>query len=584
MSLHSITLNGESVLLFLAPVDWAEGVAITHRLDAEVEEGLTGLESRRPRYGALRLEMTFTALVTGSDVGTLREGLRSAASLRVAVPFWPDLLEAGTAVVGIYTAPNVVQWNMDTGAFAVNKVAALHPLRAPLVVGRLSDESEMEVLGGGLVSVTMKVVEDSPYSERIGLNSVDVGDDWPTDLMPDWKKNTAGIQHRAEAQQVGEGRERHVEGIESLVRMTQQANFVLPDAARIRRLLSFYRARRGRAESFVMPFCLQDGTTAIHHGRFRFAKDGLKLTYSAPGVAEAAVSFVEAPDFVGETQARAATAYLFEFVYEVPSPVIYRYTNYEKPLVYAGHTYEPQKIEHGSLKQSTNPAKDELTVTCGEFTDSLGRRNPLWQRVGHGLERRLLLTVYACNPAAPNDSASVYWRGSCGEVTPTGRLWKAKCVPYAGRLDSMAPATILKSGCNNFFCDRLCDPVGTIRAALTTTGAVSGASGTVLKIAALNHPDGYFAGGWVEVGEGDAHEFRAIQTSRRTTTGIELILQRPLLRSHTGETATFLPDCDGQPSRCKAYGNYARFRGFPFIPADNPTLPDSSVDMDYAKK
>jgi hypothetical protein len=139
-----------------------------------------------------------------------------------------------------------------------------------------------------------------------------------------------------------------------------------------------------------------------------------------PGVAEAAVSFVEAPDFVGETQARAATAYLFEFVYEVPSPVVYRYTNYEKPLVYAGHTYEPQKIEHGNRKQSTNPAKDEMTVTCGEFTDSLGRRNPLWQRVGHGLERRLLLTVYACNPAAPNDSANVYWRGSCGEDTPTG--------------------------------------------------------------------------------------------------------------------------------------------------------------------
>jgi hypothetical protein len=30
MSLHTISLNGESLLLFLAPVDWAEGVAITH--------------------------------------------------------------------------------------------------------------------------------------------------------------------------------------------------------------------------------------------------------------------------------------------------------------------------------------------------------------------------------------------------------------------------------------------------------------------------------------------------------------------------------------------------------------------------
>jgi len=28
MSLHTITLNGENLLLFLAPVDWSEGVAI----------------------------------------------------------------------------------------------------------------------------------------------------------------------------------------------------------------------------------------------------------------------------------------------------------------------------------------------------------------------------------------------------------------------------------------------------------------------------------------------------------------------------------------------------------------------------
>jgi len=213
VSLHSITLNGESLLLFLAPVDWVEGVAITHRLDAEVEEGLTGLESRRPRYGALRLEMTFTALVTGADVGNLREGLRSAARLRVAVPLWPDLLESGATAGGIYTSPNVLQWNMDTGSYALNKAAALHPLRAPLVIGRLNGEPEMEVLGGGLVAVSLNVVEDSPYGERIGLSAVEVGDDWPADLMPDWKKNAASIQHRAEASQVGEGRERHVEGV-----------------------------------------------------------------------------------------------------------------------------------------------------------------------------------------------------------------------------------------------------------------------------------------------------------------------------------------------------------------------------------
>jgi hypothetical protein len=56
--------------------------------------------------------------------------------------------------------------------------------------------------------------------------------------------------------------------------MTQQANFVLPQRGAHPGLLSFYRAHRGRAESFVMPFCLQDGTTAIHHGRFASPRTG----------------------------------------------------------------------------------------------------------------------------------------------------------------------------------------------------------------------------------------------------------------------------------------------------------------------
>ncbi len=42
--------------------------------------------------------------------------------------------------------------------------------------------------------------------------------------------------------------------------------------------------------------------------------------------------------------------------------------------------------------------------------------------------------------------------------------------------------------------------------------------------------------------------------------------------------------CGGQSSRCKAYGNYARFPSFPFIPAENLVLQESTVNVDYGKK
>lgn len=582
MSLHPITLNGEDLLIFLGHVDWKDGVTITHRIDAEVEEGLTGLEARSAKFEAMRLELDFTAFVAGVGAAAFRDELKALGPKRIAVPLWPDLLEHADKGQSVYGSPNVVQFDPESSNFAINNPSLVHALRAPLLIGRLADEPEIELLGSRQLSVSLKIVEDSPFDQRISVASESVGSDWPSSLWPDWTKNGAGIQQRVTTQQVGEVRERHVENQESLTRLTQQAQFVLGDRAQIRRLLNFFIARRGRSQSFLMPTFIQGGAT--NYGRFRFARDGIKLTFTAPGIASASISFTEAPDFAGEVQARPSTAYLFEFTYEVPSPVLYRYTSYEKPLVLNGHTFEPQKIEHGNRKQSTNPAKDELTVTCGEFVDSQGRRNPLWQRVGHGLERRLLLTVWACDPADPAGSARINWRGSCGEVTPTGRLFKAKCIPFAGRLDSMTPATILKSSCNNFFCDRLCDPSGRLRAALLTTGTVAGASGNVLTISGHDHPAGYFAGGWVEVGQGDHHEFRAILNNRVVPGGIELILQRPLRFNHAGETASFLPDCDGQPSRCKAYGNYARFRGFPFIPAENPVLPDSTVNVDYGKK
>ncbi len=62
------------------------------------------------------------------------------------------------------------------------------------------------------------------------------------------------------------------------------------------------------------------------------------------------------------------------------------------------------------------------------------------------------------------------------------------------------------------------------------------------------------------------------------------VLQRLLRFSHSVETASFLPECDSQPSRCKAYGNYACFRGFSFFPSKNPVLPDSTATMNYAEK
>jgi hypothetical protein len=149
MSLHSITLNGESLLL--SSRQWIGRRALRSRTGWMPRwRGADGLESRRPATERCGWKFTFTRLVTGADVGKLREGLRSSARLRVAVPLWPDLLEVAHVGGGhLYRAerPPVEHGH---GELCREQGGVSHPLRAPLLVGRLSDEPEMEVLAAGL--------------------------------------------------------------------------------------------------------------------------------------------------------------------------------------------------------------------------------------------------------------------------------------------------------------------------------------------------------------------------------------------------------------------------------------------------
>jgi hypothetical protein len=581
MSLHPITINQEERYLLLGKPDWSKGISITHNLNSEIEEGLTGVEARTVLHEAFRLEMQFSLIIEDEDAASFRDKLKTLKSKRVAVPLWPDLLPSGSS--RIYASNYMLGWDFESDDFAIN-ADANHPYKAPLLFGYFKDDPEIEVIGMQQIRMNLKVEEDSPFAQRIRIQAADISQNWPQSLWPDWSSNQSSLQSHVERKQVGQVRVKHVDGSESMSRLTQQAQFILEGPGDVRKLLGFYLSKHGRRDPFFLPYFIQGEKQIIRHGAFRFAKNGIKITYEAPGHATATISFIEAPSIEEHQQSLPSKAYLYEFIYQVPTPISYYYTSYEKNLIYAGKLFESQKIEHSNRKQSTNPAKDEITITCGEFRDSLGRRNPLWKRVGFGLERRLQLTIYECDPSDPETTATVFWNGSCGEVTPEGRLFKAKSVPFVGRLSSMVPATVMKTTCNNFFCDKLCDPSGTLRNAMEHQAVVSSTDESQVTLQGVTAPSGFFAGGWIEIGDGDRHEFRAILNNSYSGGTQVISVQRPLRYDHANEAATLLPDCDGMPSRCKAYGNFSNFRGFPLIPQDNPSLPEVTVNTDYGKK
>lgn len=331
----------------------------------------------------------------------------------------------------------------------------------------------------------------------------------------------------------------------------------------------------------------------------RWAGTEIELDLDAPHVATSRIRLREVVEYstpVGETLGTTLgftgrTAFLYEFTVQTAAPVTIRFTDFERSLSDGTNTWSAAPIEHGDIGDGLNLDKSSTRIRTRWFAG-----NPLQAFLPFTLEAPLTIII---REAAVSDtdtvslgSATVWFRGEVERVSMDGPFLEAACVAaLAGSavrgpnlFDRRIPRIIYQSGCNHTVFDAGCGlDRGTYSAVRAVNGAASGATTLYVDGFTPATPAAhYFAGGLLEFSGGT--RYIADSTTADGTGTVTLTLGTPVTLADNA-SVTLSPGCDGRITTCHGtFANRARFGGFPFIPAGNPTMVHARSDAGTGKK
>lgn len=327
----------------------------------------------------------------------------------------------------------------------------------------------------------------------------------------------------------------------------------------------------------------------------RFQSADLRLQFIGRDVATAQIRFREVPWEVGAVPSgetlgltyggRPLSAYLYQFTIDYgDSSTVYRFTDFERDLSYAGETWTARPIEHDDITENDRIERQTVNVRSRRFDG-----NPLALLLPFSLEWPLQLEIFEVDIIL--SAASNARRMFSGEVTEAEfdpPYITGKCESLTALFDRSLPVELIQPACNAIVFSTRC---GLSAADWTWSGTVTSydaASGEVVvggiartSGAAVDLAAHRFAGGAVYTGTGTARERRLVADSTVLSGGsLTLTIGTAFTTAPTpGQTVYFQPGCSGRYAEdCVAFfGNADRFRGFPFLPIGNP----SAVQIKY---
>ena len=593
MSFYVTTHLGSPLRVWIPSADWKKALKIEHILDADIEVGLSRRENRRPRFEAMRLIQTHQLLLAQSEARAVFTTLMQNRGDFIGVPIYADAGSWEDWSDRIYNGQYAISYG-DTG-YAIYETGNIpssltHEYLAPMLVGRLSDRPKVNILSPEVCELTVKIIEQSPWEDRIGVMPEVAGSDWPDDLTPNWIDSPVqSVDDIVEFDSVGSSRSVGVEGLEGINNWTQQMRFTM-DRSKVRTLLNFWLGRQGAVQSFVMPVAFQpDDTPTLElpsSTTVRFEDRGLVIDYSAPTVAETEIQFVQLPWEIegveGETPAQPAVAWLYRFFLEVPGGAEeWLFTSYERAItVSTGAVYQPALMAHDTIEKSIDLGDNPVRLQSWVFDN-----NPLVEVIQGNIDVPLQVQISQIDPADPSASAVLQYWGSVDRVIADGRSLRADTQLLGGSLESKVPRFRLGKNCNHVFCSAAC---GRSDKLWTFTGVVIAQVDKVVRCRLLSNPAGatidtdYFAKGQIKKGTGESYEWRQIIRSRVVGSTLELTLKKGFRAVAEGLQVTILPHCSGTWAECRTKYNRTNewlcFGGHPHIQSRNPSLPRRNIN------
>lgn len=596
MPFQTLTSDSLSIVCLLVDHDWETQFSVSHYFPVDVTEGLSARENRLPQAEAMLLSVSVQIFADADEAQALRQTFATLGKSWVGLPLLADSFLGGdyaTAGARVYEAQRLI--NLTHPAIVDPSTTTLNAgdTYAPLVVGHITELPQIAPLNGTLAVCAAVLTEDSPWTFRIGINSAVVATltagTWPAALSPDWSSAptqtpVAGLKY----ERIGSQREQTIADEESAFRWTCDTTFTLCTRTELATLLGFFLVSRGPWQPFASPLWYTPGTPtaeAPHATTVRFTDATLKIDFDSTQYSSAQIGFTQVPweivGTAGETPQQPARIFLYQFTYDVPGPVVWRFTNSWRPLTRSGDgTYNPAPVEHESIASGLDLSSEDTTVNSFLF-GSGPADNPFYLFNPDQLEGRLLLRIYEINtdPVDPN-AAQLVWFGSITDAPQTGRKFAATGKWMCGLLDREFPAVRIGPVCSTYFLSSRC---GHTKSAWAKTGTLStiDATGSGLTISAGDTATANTYGpGRFEVGSSLTYESRRITASAPVSGGQQLTLDRPLRQPATGQTVTYYRTCDQTMATCQALdpsGWRARFRGDPHIPVVNLSLPQNGT-------
>lgn len=603
--IHLTTHLGAPLYLWLLPPQGQYLAEIGVMIDTRIDEGSSRRENRRPVFENIRLSQAVEwTLFNAADGNAFVEALATLNVEPIGVPLWADAVRPADWATRIFSGNYAVAWD-DDGAWEILLSSTVtsglgYTYVAPLLVGRLERRPSMEQLGGAVCRVRAKIIENTPWDERISPNAIAVGSNWPDELVIDWGQ---GVRDETddilEYEQIGDGRLIAVEMQEGQSRRVMTGTLTLSSRDDMRRLVSFWSARKGQTEPFVIGTLYQPGEstpTAPHITGVRFDQSELRLRFEAGALCRAEVRFTQLPweivGVAGETAVQPARTFLYQMTALTPTPVNWRWTAYERPLTRIEGTYSPAIIEHDSITRTIDLSDSAPKIIMWAYDG-----NPLLLVLRQEIDVPLEITIYEADPANPAAATLVFY-GEIDSVAPQGRRIEATCSLLGGALKNKVPRFTLGKNCNY----RLGGPgcgrnIADWTNAATLVALEQQPSGVIFYRVSIGSTapagkdlvDDWFANGYVAAGDGLTYELRRIvRSAKLSATEQILILDRGFRSLTVGGSLSIVPHCAGTWNECRNKFNltneWHNFGGHRLMPKNNPSVPTRPPDGGGAKK
>lgn len=580
-----ITIAGRETLLLIVPPNWTQPVRAGLLMDADVDEAVTGIQERRPRQSAPRIQLQYLASLSDAQLQQIRSVLGGLKGKAVAIPFWPDVLNTDCDPDGtersnwnarLLDAQINVGWDADFQNVMVAEggAAPARSLRGALMIGRLSRVS-MRAVTDAHADWVINFTEDSPWSCRVEPRAGDPSE-WSQDWQPDWSIRPEQSQRvLMDYRELGRSRESAAEGTADVLFWRQTARLTLaPDS--LADLIAFYVARRGAVEAFTLPSSLQPGnatptgphTFEASNGRVRFSDKDLRIEWTMPLLATVSVPVEQQIETTDQSQTPAAFAFLYRFTYEGELLTV---TDWESPIMAAGSTWEPARIEHGRLRQSLRPQNEDCEIDA--YIEDVPLIDPFVR-----LEVESPASIEIFEMLLPSGTPQLLFVGSIQKARVKGKRVKLKAAAFSGALDRRVPRFQWSISCNHTLFSHGCVRRRQTQMARENWRAIgffeAQWADPKLLLNSVTYPgptpaDHYYVGGWVETGSGTARQVREILGSWHVSGTLHLLLARPIRTDQLspGQAFHVYPGCDGQYSSCSnKFSNTENFGGFPFMP------------------